>query len=146
MGERPKLEIFLDGSCAFCRAIQERVARRDSNHCLEFLDYNDPAVAARAPFPRERLDAEMHVHKPDGTWAVGFEGWRAVLLELPRWKWLGWLFGAFPLHNVGPGAYRWIARHRYRIPGFPPPCTNESCAVEGREVAKSTAVARPHSR
>lgn len=146
MPENPKLEIYLDGSCAFCRAVQERVARRDRNHRLEFMDYNDPAVAARAPFPRERLDAEMHVRKTDGSWVAGFEGWAAVLLELPRYKWLGWLFGVFPLHGLGPGVYRWIARHRYRIPGFPAPCTNESCSVEKKTVPESTAVARPRSR
>lgn len=146
MPENAKLEIYLDGSCAFCRAVQERVARRDRNRRLEFMDYNDPAVAARAPFPRERLDAEMHVRKPDGSWVAGFEGWAAVLLELPRYKWLGWLFGVFPLHGLGPRVYRWIARHRYRIPGFPAPCTNESCSVEKKTVPESTAVARPRSR
>lgn len=146
MPERPKLEVFLDGSCAFCQAVRQRAERRDTHHWLEFMDYNDPAIAARAPFPRERLDAEMHVRLPDGSWAVGFEGWTAILLELPRYKWLGWLFGVFPLHTMGPGVYRWVAKHRYRIPGFPPPCTNESCAVERKEVPKSTAMARPHSR
>ncbi|HEV2488499.1 MAG TPA: DUF393 domain-containing protein [Candidatus Acidoferrales bacterium] len=151
MAEKAKLEVFIDGSCAFCQAVRERVEKRDIRHRLEFQDYNDPAVATRVPFPRERLDAEMHVHKLDGTWAVGFEGWRAILLELPQYKWLGWLFGVFPFHSMGPGIYRWIARHRYRIPGFPPPCTNESCAMPQRPAPKtavsdSSAVARPHTR
>lgn len=151
MAEESKLEVFIDGSCAFCQAVRERVEKRDSRHRLEFMDYNDPVVAARTPFPREQLDAEMHVRKPDGTWAVGFGGWAAVLLELPRYKWLGWLFGAFPLQWIGPGIYRWVARHRYRVPGFPPPCTNESCTMPQRTVSKSTvsessAVVRPHSR
>lgn len=146
MTEEPKLEIFFDGSCAFCRAVQESVERRDTRQRLKFVDYNDPTIAASAPFPRERLDAEMHVRKPDGAWAVGFEGWAAVLLELPRYKWLGWLFGVFPLHELGPGVYRWVAKHRYRIPGFPPPCKMESCGVGSKPVPKSTAIARPHSR
>ena len=146
MPEERKLEIFLDGSCAFCQAVRQRVESRDTCHRLEFMDYNDPAIAVRAPFPRERLDEEMHVRLPDGRWAVGFEGWAAILLELPRYKWLGWLFSVFPLHTMGPGVYRWVAKHRYRIPGFPPPCTNESCAVERKEVPKSTAMAGPHSR
>lgn len=151
MPEAPKLEVFLDGSCAFCQAVRERVARRDSRKRLEFMDYNDPAIAARAPFARERLDAEMHVRKPDGTWAAGFEGWTAILVELPRYKWLGWLFGVFPLHNMGPGIYRWFAKHRYQIPGFPPRCTTEGCSVDHKPVAASkvsdsSVVVRPHSR
>jgi predicted DCC family thiol-disulfide oxidoreductase YuxK len=146
MGEEAKFEIFVDGSCAFCRALQSTVEPRDTRHRLAFFDYNDPAVAARAPFPRERLDEEMHVRRPDGSWAVGFAGWAAILRELPRWGWLGWLFGIFPFRQLGPGVYRWIARHRYRIPGFPPPCTRNTCAVPANRATTSASVSRPQPR
>jgi predicted DCC family thiol-disulfide oxidoreductase YuxK len=146
MAKLGKFEVFFDGSCAFCQAARAWAELRDSENRLAFLDYNDPAVAVRVPFPRARLDAEMHVRKPDGTWVAGFAGWAAILRELPRYRWLGWIFGVFPLNRVGPGVYRWIARHRFRILGFPPPCTSESCAVPRNPAANPPAVARPHSR
>ncbi len=119
----------MDGSCPFCRAVQEHVEPYDTNHRLNFVDYNDPAVAARAPFPRARLDEEMHVHAAEGSWYAGYFGWVAVLRELPRLAWLGWMMSAPPFRWFGPGIYRWTARHRYRIPGFPAPCPTDSCAI-----------------
>jgi predicted DCC family thiol-disulfide oxidoreductase YuxK len=146
MSETGKSEVFIDGSCAFCQAARSWVEARDKSKRLVFVDYNDPAVAACAPFPRARLDAEMHVRKPDGTWAAGFAGWGAILRELPRYHWLGWIFGVFPLNRMGPSVYRWIARHRYRIPGFPAPCTSESCALPQKTSDTPRTVARPQSR
>ena len=119
----------MDGSCPFCRAIQARIEPYDTGHRLSFIDYNDPAVAARSPFPRARLDAEMHVLAADGSWHVGYFGWVAVLSELPRLAWLGRLMDVAPIRWLGPGIYRWIAKHRYRIPGFPAPCHTDSCAI-----------------
>jgi predicted DCC family thiol-disulfide oxidoreductase YuxK len=129
MSGEGKLEVFLDGSCPFCRAVQQRVEQFDTDQRLKFVDYNDPAVAARAPFPRARLGQEMHVHAADGFWHVGYFGWMAVLHELPRLAWLGRLLDAPPFRWLGPGIYRWTARHRYRIPGFPAPCHTDSCAI-----------------
>jgi predicted DCC family thiol-disulfide oxidoreductase YuxK len=122
MPQPPKLEIFMDGACPFCQAVRTRVEPFDTRHRLLFADYNDPAVAARAPFPRERLDQEMHVRAADGSWHVGYAGWIAVLRELPRLAWLGFLLRLWPIRLAGPAAYRWLARHRYRLPGFPPVC------------------------
>src|ERR1700737_2251156 len=113
MPEKTKVLVFMDGSCPLCQAVRARLEPLDKNARLQFLDYNDPAIAARAPFPHERLDAEMHVRTPDGSWHVGFAGWAAVLRELPGLKWLGWLFRTFPFRWAGPSVYRWIARHRY---------------------------------
>lgn len=146
MATPSQLEIFLDGSCPFCRAIQARVEKFDTAGRLRFVDYNDPLIAARAPFPRARLDEEMHVRTADGSWRVGYAGWVAVLRELPRLGWLGWLLGAPPIRWFGPAVYRWIARHRYRIPGFPAPCHEDSCPIPARVSADSQTIIRPQMK
>jgi len=145
MAPPTKLKVFMDGGCPFCRAVQAKVERFDTRHRLEFVDYNDPAVAALAPFPRERLDQEMHVLGPDGSWHVGFFGWVAILRVLPRLTWLGWLLGIFPVRLAGPGVYRWVARYRYRIPGFPQPCRSDTCAVPAGNPPRTSSIMPPHT-
>jgi predicted DCC family thiol-disulfide oxidoreductase YuxK len=122
-------DIFMDGSCSFCRWTQAKVEPYDSRSRLHFLDYNDPVVAAQAPFPRSELDQEMHVRTPDGKWLRGFEGWLAILRVLPKFVWLGRIAGLPPFRWLGPPLYAFIARHRYSLPGAPARCETDTCPV-----------------
>ncbi len=126
-----KYDVLTDGACAFCQWTRARVEPFDTAGRLRWLDYNDPEVAAAAPFPREELTYEMHVRAPDGTWSSGFAAWVVVLHALPLLAWLGWLLGTPMFRNAGPRLYRWVARNRYRWPGAPPPCDAGVCARPG---------------
>ena len=57
----------------------------------------------------------MWVHDADGCLSGGFEGWRRILAELPRWRWLATVSGMPPLRWLGPSLYRLIARYRHMI-------------------------------
>jgi len=127
------LDIFLDGSCSFCQWMRSRVEPYDSAARLRFLDYNDPLVAAQAPFTSTELSAEMHVRTPEGQWAKGFEAWLEVLGALPSLAWLGRLVGLAPFRWFGPALYRFVARHRYSLPGAPSRCATDTCPVPGRD-------------
>jgi predicted DCC family thiol-disulfide oxidoreductase YuxK len=129
---QPTFDIFMDGSCSFCRWIWSKIEPYDSNSKLKFLDYNDPAVAAQAPFPRAALDSEMHVRTPDGNWFQGFGAWVVLLRALPRLEWLGRISGMPPVRWIGPALYAFIARHRYRLPGAPARCESDTCSISGR--------------
>jgi predicted DCC family thiol-disulfide oxidoreductase YuxK len=129
MPYRPKTRVFMDGSCSFCRAVQSRIGSFDARERVEFVNYHQEAIAAEAPFPLAELDAQMHVLAPDGSWKIGFFGWAAILRELPAWRWMGWLMIAPPFRWFGPALYRWIARHRYSLPGMPPPCDEHGCGL-----------------
>ena len=117
-----KYDVFMDGGCAFCQWARARIEPFDTGERLNFLDYNDPAVAAQAPYSREALDREIHVRAPDGVWHAGFAAWVVLLLTMPFLKWLGVLLGSFLFRNLGPKLYRWVARNRHRLPGSPPAC------------------------
>ncbi len=130
-----KFEIFADGACPFCQWTRARIEPFDTASRLRFLDYNDPTVAAQAPFTREELDREMHVRAPDGTWSSGFAAWVIVLRALPPLAWLGWLLGTRMFRNAGPRLYRWIAQNRYRLPGSPPPCRADASAASARRIS-----------
>ena len=123
MNSGPKLEVYTDGQCNLCRWTRARVEPLDSNHCIEWLDYNDPDVLRRAaPHTREEMAAEMHTRAADGRWAKGYFAWIEVICVLPRWKWLAPILSIRPLTNLGPIFYRWLAAHRYTLLGVPPPC------------------------
>ena len=125
-------DVFMDGSCSFCRWSQSIIEPYDSDSRLRFLDYNEPAIAAQAPFPRAELDAEMHVRTPSGNWLKGFEGWLALMHVLPRLAWLGRIASIPPLRWLGPPTYAFVARHRYSLPGAPAHCETDTCAIPGR--------------
>src|SRR5665213_687607 len=126
MTQTTTYDIFMDGSCSFCRWSQAMIEPYDSGSRLRFLDYNDPTVAGQASFPRAELDREMHVRTPDGTWLQGFEAWLALLRVLPRLAWLGRIASIPPLRWVGPAAYAFIARYRYSLPGAPTRCDSDT--------------------
>ncbi|MGH9680118.1 MAG: thiol-disulfide oxidoreductase DCC family protein [Candidatus Acidiferrales bacterium] len=125
-------DIFLDGSCSFCKWTRTKVEPYDTASRLRFLDYNDPFIAAQAPFSRDDLDREMHVRTPNGAWLKGFEAWVALLRVLPKLAWIGRIAGLPPVRWIGPGVYRFIAKHRYSLPGAPSRCDTDTCAVPGR--------------
>src|SRR6202022_3298750 len=129
MAQTAKYDIFLDGSCSFCRWSREKIEPYDSDGRLRFLDYEDSAVAAQAPFPRAELDQEMHMRTPEGKGLRGFEVWRALLRVLPKLAWLGRIAGLPPLRWLGPPLYGFIARHRYSLPGAPKRCETDTCAL-----------------
>jgi len=132
MAQIGTFDIFMDGSCSFCRWTQAKVEPYDSGSRLRFLDYNDPAIAAQAPFPRAELDDEMHVRTPGGVWLKGFEAWLAVLRVLPKLAWIGRIAGTPPMRWMGPPIYAFVARHRYSLPGAPARCETDSCLMPGR--------------
>ncbi|MBZ5643939.1 MAG: DUF393 domain-containing protein [Acidobacteriia bacterium] len=126
-------DIFMDGSCSFCKWTREKVEPYDSGARLRFLDYNDPGVAAQSPFSRSDLDQEMHVRTPDGKWLKGFEAWLALLRVLPKLAWIGRLAAFPPARWFGPFVYAFIARHRYSLPGAPSRCDSDTCAIPGHQ-------------
>ncbi len=110
--------------------------RFDSEHRLEFRDYNDPAIAAETPFPVEQLSRRMHVQTPDGQWHAGYFGWIAIISALPKWHWLAPVLRTPPLRWLGPSIYEFVANHRYQVPRFvlgwlgaPVPCAPGGCVL-----------------
>jgi len=125
-----KYEVYMDGGCPFCQWARARVEPFDTDNRLRFVDYNDPAVAAQAPYTHEELEKEMHVRAPDGVWHAGFQAWVVVLRAMPLLSWLGALLGTRMFRRAGPKLYRWVARNRQRLPGSPPACRSEKSAAE----------------
>ena len=118
-----RIEVYTDGRCNLCRWTRAQVEPLDRNHRLEWLDYNDPKILARAaPHTREQMAEEMHVRSPAGLWRKGYFAWIEVVRVLPRWRWLAPIMSVWPFTKLGPIFYHWLASHRYTLFGVPPPC------------------------
>lgn len=112
------LTAIYDGRCVICQTTRRLVSALDWRGRVQWLDLHDhETVAARFPhLDHPRLMGEIHVIDENGRLFTGFRGLRRMLRALPV---------GFPLYLVlrlpvvgdwpGPGVYRAIARHRYRI-------------------------------
>jgi len=113
--EDEAVEVYYDGSCAFCKASRGWAEKRDAEGVLRFCDGADPAATERLPVEPEVLAREMIVRLPGGRVVGGFEGAVAVLRVLPRWHVLAAILALPPLRWLGPPVYRMVARHRHRL-------------------------------
>jgi predicted DCC family thiol-disulfide oxidoreductase YuxK len=109
------LEVFTDGSCELCRRSRKWVEGRDRHHRLRFVDLRT-AETEVLPASRDALASEIWAREPDGTLLSGYSAWRRVLATLPGWRVVAALGALPPLSWLGPPAYRFIARHRNRLP------------------------------
>ncbi|MCL4523244.1 MAG: DUF393 domain-containing protein [Acidobacteria bacterium] len=134
-----KFDVYMDGACAFCQWARARIEPFDTDERLNFLDYNDAAVAAQTPFTREKLDREIHVRAPNGAWLAGFAAWVVLLRAMPFLRWLGALLGSSLFRKRGPKLYQWVARNRHRLPGAPPACRADASRAQPASLAPKAA-------
>lgn len=98
--------MVFDGECNFCRRWIARW-QQSSGPRIEYLPFQDPAVAARFPeIPRSAFEESVQLIEPDGRVYSGAE---AVFRALGR----GQLYARVPaLAGVSEAAYRAVARNR----------------------------------
>jgi len=108
------LEVWMDGSCQLCRLSQTWCEVRDHEDRVAFRDFRT-TDDLDLPVERAAHEESMWVRTGDGTLHRGFAGWRLIMREIPRWRWLGWVAGLPPLRWIGPGIYRLVARLRHRM-------------------------------
>ncbi len=129
MPEQRRYDIFLDGTCAFCRWTRQKIEPLDSHKRLRFLDFNDPEVAVQTSLSHAELSSEMNLRTPEGKWLKGFDAWLAIMKVLPALAWFAWIANLPPVSWMGPSVYRFIARHRFSLPGAPASCGTDACAL-----------------
>jgi len=109
----PKLEIWIDGDCTVCRRSERWCNLRDHRRRLVFRDLH---TEVELPRSRDAMMAAVHLRRLDGSIATGFEAWRAILAELPRWRWIGIVSGWPVLKQIGTVVYSVVAGNRHRSP------------------------------
>ncbi len=104
----------MDGSCPLCRRSQAWCELRDRDDRVVFRDFRG-TDDVDLPVERAALEASMWVRTGAGTLHRGFAGWRLIMGEIPRWRWLAWISGLPPMRWIGPPVYRLVARLRHRF-------------------------------
>jgi predicted DCC family thiol-disulfide oxidoreductase YuxK len=133
MGAVSQARFVYDGDCGFCSA------------SARFIGRHIPARAEVVAWQRVDL-AEMGLTAGECAAAVqwvGADGRRGAgpvavgyLLRGAGgwWRPLGWLLFAPPVRWLAWPVYRWVARHRDRLPGGTPACAVGS--TDGKQAAK----------
>ena len=99
-----QLTVYVDRSCALCRAEVDHYAAQDGAEALVFVDVSAPRAATGPGLSREGAVARFHVRRADGALVSGAEAFVSVWQALPRWRWaarLAALPGAMALLELG---------------------------------------------
>lgn len=127
------LTVLYDGMCVICRQSKGIITALDWRRRVEFIDLHQwELVAARYPdLDFETALGQMHIVGEDGRLVGGFKAVRQLLREVP----LGWpfwvLFHLPGMTWLGEWAYRFIARHRYRVNRL----LGVECAADGCKIS-----------
>jgi len=102
-----------DGDCAFCSRWIRRWKQITGDH-LDYLPFQDPAVAARFPeVPRSQFEGAVQLIEADGRVYGGAEAvFRALAHKPRRGSLLDWYQHSPLFARVSEWGYRLVARHR----------------------------------
>jgi predicted DCC family thiol-disulfide oxidoreductase YuxK len=110
--------IFYDDTCAFCRQAVAWVARQEKDDTQQAWTYRPLAQQQPPPLQTAHHGARpegMQIQDAQGRCYTGHAAIRAILMRLPRWRWLTrlweWPLGAW----LAPRVYGWVSRNRHAI-------------------------------
>ncbi len=124
------LTLFHESGCPMCNAEMTSLRQRDTFGRLRFVDVTPPDFVAPAGATREAMMEAIHGLTADGRWVIGVETLRLAYAAVG----LGWLAAptAWPwLREPAERAYRWVARHRHRFPGWLGPAFTSLALLRG---------------
>ena len=130
----PELTLLYDGSCPICCWEQRKLATKDHDDRLAFVDIQAPGFnAAEYGATLDDLMGRLHGMADDGRVLVGVDTLLATY-RLTGWWWLYLPLSALP-RRISDYCYNAFARRRQRISRrighwFGPSCDNNNCHRE----------------
>jgi predicted DCC family thiol-disulfide oxidoreductase YuxK len=123
------LTVWYDGRCGVCTRSRDWILARAPQR-FDFVDFRTEADAA-LPASLMELESAMWVRATDGRLSSAYEGWRTIMAEIPRWRWLARLGAVPPFTWLGSLGYRLVARWRFRISKLlgGPQCDDGKCRL-----------------
>jgi predicted DCC family thiol-disulfide oxidoreductase YuxK len=113
--------LLYDGDCGFCSA-SARFVERWIPIPARVMPWQHADLATLGVTREACLEAVQWIG-PDRTVRAGPAGIAALLRSSnPFWRPLGYLLGLRPFASLAWPVYRWVARHRHRLPGGTPAC------------------------
>jgi predicted DCC family thiol-disulfide oxidoreductase YuxK len=118
-------DLVFDGDCGFCttsaRFLERRVARRSASSFV-VVPWQRADLAALG-LTEEACAAAVQLVGDDGrTYAGGAAIAGALRAGRMPWPPVGRILGLPGIRGLAEVAYRWVAAHRYQLPGGTPAC------------------------
>lgn len=111
-----RLLILWDGDCGFCARSLDWVKRQKIEGEFLYLSFHDAAAAQwREKIGVGKLEKAMHVVDEEGKISAGADGFRVMLSQMPRWKWLAAIMALPGIRHLCRAGYRWVAANRSRL-------------------------------
>jgi predicted DCC family thiol-disulfide oxidoreductase YuxK len=108
--------VVYDGACRVCNRLVAFLARWDRDRRFDVVASQTPGVRARFPWIPDRAYAEsVQLIGRDGHTWQGAAALERILDELPKGRWLTWIFSIPFVRPLAERLYRWFARNRYRL-------------------------------
>ena len=114
-GERDYVVVY-DGDCKVCTRLAGTLTRWDARATFEVVSSQAPGVQARFPWipPGAYRESLQLVDRSGRTWQ-GAAAVERILDQLPRGRWIAWVFALPFARPLAERFYRWFARNRYRM-------------------------------
>ncbi|MDP5227614.1 MULTISPECIES: DUF393 domain-containing protein [Arthrobacter] len=134
------MDVIFDGQCGFCTRCVGWLRRLDRNGRLAFHPFQDPLTLDAFRLDLEQARSSVWAigtpqrHDDAGPAGVRLSGAAAIAAVLDTAVGGRFFGGVYRIPGVGPvleAAYRWVAAHRYRLPGATPWCTEHPMDCSG---------------
>jgi len=130
------MEAVFDGQCGFCTRAVGWVRRLDRHQRIAFHPFQDPLTLDAFRLSLEEARSAVWAISDESPLGDGvrFSGARAIAAILDTavgGRFFSAFYGIPGVGRLQEAAYRWIAAHRYRLPGATPWCTEhpQDCAA-----------------
>lgn len=107
LGAGPKPTLYYDGACPICAREVAMYRRQPGADGVCWVDVARCDTAALGPdLTRDAALARLHLRRPDGSLVSGAAAFTGLWQSLPRWSWLGRLFGSAAALSLLEAGYR----------------------------------------
>ena len=114
---RPAPTVYFDGACPVCSREVAMYRRQPGADGVRWVDVTQCGAGELGTgLTREAAMARLHLRRADGSLVSGAEAFTSLWQALPRWSWLGRLFGSGAGLCLLEAAYRvfLVARRAWR--------------------------------
>jgi predicted DCC family thiol-disulfide oxidoreductase YuxK len=106
-GACPKPTLYYDGACPICAREVAMYRRQPGADGVCWVDVARCDTSALGPgLTRDAALARLHLRWPDGSLVSGAAAFTGLWQALPRWSWLGRLFGSAAALRMLEAGYR----------------------------------------
>ncbi|MBI2870864.1 MAG: DUF393 domain-containing protein [Candidatus Omnitrophica bacterium] len=119
--------LLYDGHCPFCRAQAGKISRL-AGPGIELVSFQEKGALDRFPkLTFEECMRELKLVEPDGRISGGMEAVVRAIHDHALLRFLVWAYYLPAVRQISNGAYRLVARNRYRLNAKE--CPEGTCGV-----------------